>query len=961
METRKKRLKRPVKNARARVPGCTYRLQFSRHFTFRQARELVDYLSELGVTDCYFSPFLKAVPGSIHGYDVTDHNSFNPEVGSEEDFTALARALRERNISILMDVVPNHMAIGGSANSWWTDVLENGPSSPYSRYFDIDWSPPKPDLADKVLLPILGNQYGKALENQEIQVRYLEGSFFADTHETSLPVTPKSWILILEPVLENLKSLPQPAQEAVELESILTALRHLPPRTEREPSKVEERIREKEIIKKRLRTLTEQSPLVIGAVEEELKGLNGRKGDARSFDRLEKLMEDQVYRLSYWKVAADEINYRRFFDVNHLAAIRVEEPEVFKAVHELPLRLAAAGLVSGFRIDHVDGLFDPKQYLQDLREALGKEGRDSFYIAAEKILLGKERLRKDWPVQGTTGYDYLNLLNAFFLDRRAGRFSDIYGRFTRQPRDFKDVLVVSKKFIMLVSMSSELQMLATRLDRISEQHRWSRDFTLETLRFGLREVMACFPVYRSYVRPGEPVGSEDRKNILSAAEEAKRRNPATDVSLFDFIASVLLMRHPEGLGEAEISQRREFVMRFQQITPPVTAKGMEDTAFYRYHPLASLNEVGGNPEPSPVSVREFHSENKKRFSFRPHSLLATTTHDTKRSEDVRARINALSEIPARWYRALLKWRKLNENLKTKVRGKEAPGPNEEYLLYQTLIGTWPLSPMSRKERAEYLLRIKGYMLKAMREAKVQTSWIRPNRAYEEASLRFIERILKPEENAFLPGFLEFQRPVAKAGMLNSLSQVLLKTASPGVPDFYQGTELWDFSLVDPDNRRPVDFSLRKKLLSSLASGNAQAALKPLLKSPEDSRIKLYLTWKCLDLRRRHQELFLKGDYLPLEAKGGQKDRLCSFARRHGKKTVIAAAGRFFMGLEGDWPFCGKKSWKDTLVIVGEKAPGNFRDVLTGRTFRAQGRSGSLFIPVSELFSELPAALLESLP
>jgi (1->4)-alpha-D-glucan 1-alpha-D-glucosylmutase len=825
--------------SRFRIPVATYRLQLNGALRFVDVQTLVPYFHRLGLTDLYTSPFLKARRGSLHGYDVIDHTSINPEIGSEEALASLAKELTHYGMGLIADVVPNHMGIDDEANRWWWDVLENGPSSPYAKFFDIDWAPPKQDLANKVLLPILGDQYGKILENGEIQLLFEGGAFVITYYEHRFPVAPRSSIAILEPACERVRAqLDADDPYLVELESIITSLRVLPTRTESDPERVRVRLREKEVAKRRLWELTEASETVRQTIDQTVAAINGRRGDPQSFNQLEALLAHQAYRLSYWRVATDEINYRRFFDINHLAAIRVEEPEVFEAVHGIILRLLGSGQVTGLRIDHPDGLFDPVQYFLDVQTACrrtlapspapaverseGTDGR-ACYLVVEKILVREERLRPDWAVHGTTGYEFLNLVNGLFIDAAAERqFHELYARVTGQPFRFGDIAYQSKKLILDSTMSGELHVLARRLDRISEQHRWSRDFTLFTLQEALAEVIACFPVYRTYIRAAmNMVGDEDRHYILSALRTAKRRNPAMSESIFDFIASVLLLQDPEGINESQRAERRDFVMRFQQFTGPVMAKGIEDTAFYRVYPLASLNEVGGNPERFGVAVETFHRQNAERQANWPFAMLTTSTHDTKRSEDVRARIGVLSEMPRDWERAMQRWQALNHDKKAEVDGTEVPDANEEYLFYQTLVGAWPLQPMDEPAHEHFVARLEGYMEKALKEAKLHTSWINPQDAYDQAVKRFVREVLRPgADNRFLDDFRRFQNRVAQAGMWNSLSQTLLKITAPGVPDVYQGNELWEFSLVDPDNRQPVDFGTRARLLEELRQREA---------------------------------------------------------------------------------------------------------------------------------------------
>jgi (1->4)-alpha-D-glucan 1-alpha-D-glucosylmutase len=974
----------------ARIPASTYRLQLNGSFSLEQAAELIDYLCDLGISDCYVSPVTVARWGSLHGYDVIDHSRLNPELGGEEQFLRFARLLRDKGMGLMLDTVPNHMCVADPANRWWFDILENGPSSPYAQFFDIDWDPPKADLANKVLLPVLGDQYGRVLENQEIKISYHAGAFEAHYYDLRLPLAPRTWTSILVPTRERLAPrLGDSHPEVMMLESIITAITHLPLRTETDPDHVRERQREKEIIKSRLSALVESSLAVSSALEQSLVELNGTRGDARSFDRLEALLGEQAYRLSFWHVAADEINYRRFFDVNDLAAIRVEEPEVFAAVHELVFCLIEHGAVTGLRIDHVDGLLDPKEYLHLLQRECASRTVDKandggsheapesepptshafshplpFYVVVEKILTGTEQLREDWPVHGTTGYDFLNALNGLFVEstnRRA--FLQLYQRFTGLPPEFPEIIYESKRLVLRASMSGEQNVLARALDRISESHRWSRDFTLNSLGRVLAEVIAYFPVYRSYVTSDGTVAEDDRRYILLAINGAKRRNPALSESIFDFLASVLLLEHPEGLDAAARHERLDFTLRFQQVTSPVMAKGFEDTALYRFYPLASSNEVGGDPLSFGLSAENFHRLNVKRLHDWPHSLSATATHDTKRGEDVRARINVLSEIPEQWRQALRRWHKINARLRTEVEGLGVPDRNEEYLFYQTLIGCWPLETMPADQHDQFVKRVGAYMDKAAKEAKLHTSWVSPNHEHDCALARFVETTLRREPaNAFLCDFISFLEPVAAAGMLNSLSQTLLKIASPGVPDFYQGTELWDLSLVDPDNRRAVDYGSRKQLLAKLQSEAAAdpAALSDrLLRRLTDGALKMYVISCALRFRREHQSLFASGSYDALEVAGERSRHLVAFARSYGEEQVIVAAGRFFAGLGGApaQSAVGSTWAKSILFASRERLHERYVDLFTGKTIAPNPGADKAQLAMADIFAHLPVAML----
>ncbi len=952
-------------------PGSTYRIQLNRGFTFDDARAIVDYLADLGIGAVYTSPILKARPGSVHGYDIIDHSELNPEIGSMEGLQKYVDRLKQSGMGLILDIVPNHMCVADLANSKWFDVLENGPSSPHAGFFDVDWNPPRQDLANKVLLPILGDQYGRVLENQEIRIEYVSGSFVARYYDKMLPLAPRSWLEVLQPAVQHVRQrLGESHRSVLKLESIITALGYLPLRTETDHERLRERQREKDIIKRRLSALSSECDAVASGIDSALCGVNGVLGDPASFDSLERLLGQQSYRLSFWRVAADEINYRRFFDINELAAIRTEDPAVFEATHRLIFDLIRRGWIAGLRVDHPDGLFDPARYFADLHAACrptpdGPERR--IIVVAEKIVAGDEELRGDWQIEGTTGYGFLNQLNGLFVYPGSKRpFRTLYERATGSKVSFRELVYDCKRLILRASLSSELNVLGRRLDRICQQQRHTRDFTLESLRFALREVIACFTVYRTYITEDavEP-DSEDRRHIDRSIEEAKKRNPATDRSIFDAIGSILLLEQSKGLTTEQRAERRLFVMRFQQLTGPVMAKGVEDTAFYRYYPLASLNEVGGDPEEFGVTPRLFHRKNVQRLQRWPLSLLATSTHDTKRSEDVRARINALSEMPVKWSEALRRWMQLNRDKKTEIDGAEAPDPNAEYLLYQTLVGVWPFARVDAAGHAELVRRVQDYMDKALKEAKVRTSWISPNQRYDRAVRNFVAAILDPgDQNLFLGEFREFVGPVANAGVYNSLSQLLLKIASPGVPDFYQGSETWDFSLVDPDNRRPVDFATRRAELAGLRESSLRSKpdlIAELLRNREDGRIKLYVTCCGLGFRRADPGLFESGTYHSIEAIGGRNQHVVAFARQQRNRVLVAAAGRFFLKLTaGRGAPLDRKVWGETaLILPGAVRAREYKDVLTGCVVQPE-RHGDLWtLPAADVFRHLPIGLLEA--
>jgi (1->4)-alpha-D-glucan 1-alpha-D-glucosylmutase len=988
--------------ARRRFPEATYRLQFHAGFTFADARALVPYLHDLGVTDLYASPYLKSRPGSKHGYDITDHRVLNPEIGAPEEHDALVAALRERGMGHVLDVVPNHMGISGNDNVWWNDVLENGPSSPYAGFFDIDWYSAKPDLYEKVLLPFLGDPYGKVLEAGQLRLGYEAGAFSIHYFDHHFPVGPCTYARVLVHALPELgQRLGDTSEHFIEYQSILTAITHLPHRNVTEPVQVAERHREKEVVKRRLAALGEACAEVRDEIARILERFNGRPGDAHSFDLLDDLLNHQAYRLSYWRVASDEINYRRFFDINDLAAISMEKLEVFNATHELVLRLLAEGKVTGLRIDHPDGLYDPQQYLRRLQEryvlemarraftgspAFGGQEWENFedavlarlrltppddpvhralYVVVEKILGKGEPLPESWPVYGTTGYEFLGALNGLFVDAdHTTLLSRIYQRWGGPPVPFPD-LVYRKKFLILqVSLSSELHMLAHQLDRLSEKNRWSRDFTLNSLRHALRDIIACFPVYRSYIAHGT-VGPRDRFYVDSAVTRAKQKNPAISASLYDFVRDMLLLHYPEGSTELDRAEQRRFVGKFQQVTSPVMAKGVEDTAFYVYNRLLSLNEVGGDPEQFGLAVEAFHRRNQERRERWPYSLSATATHDTKRGEDTRARLNVLSEVPMEWQICLSRWNRLNRRLRVAWQSDLAPDRNDEYLLYQTLVGAWPLGPTTPEQHAEFVERIQTYMQKAIHEAKVHTSWVNPNAEYDDAVRRFVARLLDERKNArFLADFRAFQARISHYGLFNSLAQALLKIASPGVPDVYRGSELWDFSLVDPDNRRPVDFEHRRKLLAALNealthSGGLPGLARELTEQKEDGRIKLYVTRQALRCRRDNPGLFTTGEYVPVEASGLRRDRVVSFVRQAGNQCALVAVPRLLTGLlePGEMPL-GPDVWDGTALLLPAVRPsGRWRNLFTGEELRPREQDGQVVLPLAEVFAHFPVALL----
>jgi (1->4)-alpha-D-glucan 1-alpha-D-glucosylmutase len=821
-------------------------------------------------------------------------------------------------------------------NPWWRDVLQHGPASPFARFFDIDWQPLKRELENKVLLPVFEEQFGRILESDGFRVAFGAGEFLLVHRELTLPLGPRT----IRPFLQRAVEMLAPAPP--ELESIVTAIEHLPSRTETAAERITERVRESRIIRERLLRLCGEAPAVAEAVQRVMNEWND-PADASRFDRLDALIGKQPYRLSSWRVAGQEINYRRFFDVNSLAAIRMELPEVFDATHRLLFELIDAGHVTGVRIDHIDGLAFPRDYLIRLRE----RGGASLYLLVEKILGANERLRADWPVDGTTGYEFTNQLTQLLVSAPdMPQMAAVYEKFAGFRPDYREIAYRGKRLVMESSMASELNVLGHLLSRLAQSHRWYRDFTVNSLTAAVREVVACFPVYRTYLDPAQPAGEFDIRTANRALSHARRRNRALEPTVFEFLREVLLppKDNPHPVDE---NLRRIFVLKFQQCTGPIAAKGVEDTAFYGFNRLIALNEVGGEPDAMGLSVEQFHRHNAARLAEIPHCLLTTSTHDTKRSEDVRARIAAISELPEEWGRAVRRWQMMNRKHRHEFDGEPAPDANEEYLLYQTLAGAWPLDGLHDGNRAEFRQRIQDYMVKAVREAKVNSSWLEPNVAWEDAVRAFTAALLAPGgRNRFPQSFATFAKHIARPGMVNSLTQTALKLTCPGVADFYQGCEVWDFSLVDPDNRRPVDYASRQRQLDSLSSADPGE----LLENWPDGRIKLFLIHRLLALRRERKELFASGSYTAIAAAGLFADKVVTFERRGSDAAILVVVPRLTARL-GFPPLRG--AWADTqLALPGSST---WRDIFTGREH--QGNT----LAVSGVLADLPFAVLWLLP
>ena len=949
---RRNRREPPPGIREARIPRATYRLQLHGKFTFRDATRLLPYLAALGVSHVYCSPYLRARPGSTHGYDIVDHDELNPEIGTREDFDAFVAEMKRHGLEQLMDIVPNHMGVLGEDNDWWLDLLENGPASTLAEFFDIDWLPPSEHLAHRVLLPILGDHYGVELAGGKLQLAFepRTGSFAVRYFEHRLPIDPQRYPRILAPAVRALEALgPDVAHPAQALRSLMEGFARLPARDETARARIDERNLNKEVLKGRLASLARTHAAVADAIARAVGALNGRADEPASFDELHDLLERQPYRLAYWRVAQDEINYRRFFDINSLAALRQEHRAVFDVTHRLILRLVRGGAVQALRIDHPDGLFDPREYFERLQEACGRP----TYVAVEKIVAPFENLPEDWAVHGTTGYRFANVVNGLFVDPAGeSRLTRTYHAFIGNEETFEEIARRSRRIVLRTALASELTVLTSRLARIARGHRNTRDFTFTTLREGLADVIAAFPVYRTYI--DDHVGTEDRRYIDWAITRARAESRAADVSVFDFLRDVLTCELPAASPTMAASVRF-FARKFQQLTSPVMAKGVEDTAFYVYNRLVSLNDVGGDPAEFGFPPARFHRASSHRARHWPHTMLATSTHDNKRSEDVRARIDVISELVAEWRLQLSKWRRMNAAKKTEVDGAMAPSANDEYLLYQVLLGCYPAEG---RHADEYVGRIVDYMRKATREAKQRTSWANPNEPYEAATESFVRALLSEHAgNAFLEDLRAAVKPVAWIGWFNSLAMAAVKLTSPGVPDIYQGNETWDLSLVDPDNRRPVDYDRREAMLAELArEGDPAIAASDMLARIEDGRAKLYVIWRLLQHRKRHEALFREGGYTAVRATGLNARHLLAFARRHGGEAAITVVPRLLAGLgvrPGTTP-CEPSLWGEARIELPFLEEGTvLQELFSGRELVVE--NGGL--KVSDVLARFPVAVL----
>ncbi len=965
------------------IPRATYRLQLSGGFTFADATAIIPYLAALGISHVYCSPFLKARPGSSHGYDITDHNALNPEIGSTEMLDAFSRTLAAHGMGLILDFVPNHMGIGQADNAWWLDVLEQGQNSIYADFFDIDWQPLQSGLRGKVLLPFLGDHYGTALERGELMLKYdpATGSFSIWYHEHRFPIRPRSYAGIIRRQLAS-SQLPAELEETdrSELQSLAGEFDRLRRAGRRQRAAQQKHA---EALKKKLAELGAARPAFGRLLTKAADALNGTPGDPGSFRPLHNLLERQFYRLAYWRVAADEINYRRFFNINDLVGIRIENPVLFEIIHRFVGQLIAEGKLHGLRLDHIDGLFDPEAYCRRLRDFViraraaapdGGDGSAPFYIVVEKILARHEKLRTEWPVAGTTGYDFTNLVNGLFVDPSGHRALErIYRNVTGLAQSFDAILLAAKDAIIDNMLSGELNVLARELDRIANQDWVTRDYTEGRLRRALKGVVAHFPVYRAYVA-AKGARAADRRDIDWAVSRAAHAWTGPDSETLTFVHDALT---GDLAGrKARRAEARRFARRFQQYTSPVAAKSLEDTSFYRYNLLISLNEVGGDPRQFGTSAAGFHEANRQRLRQWPDAMLATSTHDTKRGEDARIRIDILSEIPEEWDQRFRRWVLLNRFLRRQVDGNRVPSRNDEYMIYQSLVGAWPVVFAERPaadspELAAFSQRMQAFAIKAAREARLATSWADPKPDYEEAYTAFIARLLDASRpNPFLDDFAEFHAAaVAHPAMLASLSQLVLKLTVPGVPDIYQGADLWDFSLVDPDNRRPIDFGLREMLLGRLAGEKGgdpdlrAGRIAEMLTNWRDGRIKLFITQGLLGLRAANPDLFRSGSYEPLQSQGERADHVIAFTRRIGDRRLLVVAGRLFARLmkSTGQTYDGATVWGDTAVRCESEPVSEWANLLTGARIRPQLREEAVCLPCAQALKTLPVGVFLAEP
>lgn len=915
-----------------RVPIATYRIQFTSEFGFERARHLVPYLQQLGISDFYASPILQASSSSTHGYDVNDYNSISAALGGQPGLDRLSHELHRHDLGLVLDFVPNHMGIDGEFNSWWRHVLEHGAQSKYAPFFDIEWHPRLERLNDRVLVPMLGDHYGAVLESGGLVLRYEKGRFVIRHGRLQLPVRPRSYGTIFSQIDEQL---PSGDARKSRLRELGDAFADLP---SRDP---QERDLKFDELRAAWASMVAEDRLLAKLLEAALAKINGIPGDPASFALLHELLESQHYRLAHWKVGAHEVNYRRFFAVDTLVGLRMENEAVFAATHALLSKLIAENIVTGIRLDHIDGLWNPLQYLQRLAELVQRErpGGGPIYTLVEKILAVDETLPPAWPVHGTTGYEFGASVAELFLDQRdEAAWTFLYDEFTSEAKSSPDLTYEDKLLALDEIFPNAVNNLAAELDSLIDFDWHKRDISLQDLKTALRHFLAGLPVYRTYRMPGEPMAKREQQYVMRAVEEGIRRNPCVDPLPLRFLGSVVVGEYPPPEAPDENRDALErWVCKLQQATGAVMAKSVEDTHFYRYVRLMGANEVGSHPSRFGEPVEVFHRTNQQRLVQTPYCMLTTSTHDTKMSEDARARLFAVSQLPGEWAAHLKKWHDINQRGIKKIEGRNAPDAREEYLLYQVLLAAWPLELSHADD--DFRRRIKGYLRKAQNEARRNTTWVFPHKDWQDATDAFIDAALDSEE--FMSDFLPFAQRIAERGMILSLAQTVLRLTSPGMPDLYQGNEIWDFSLVDPDNRRPVDFDHRAQLLATLDSRSA----RDLWEKRKDGAIKMQTIRALLHCRRENPDLFYKGEYVPVAPTGEGADSIVSFLRRIGSTELLVVVPRRLAKGQPDWarieiPLPAKRPWKN---------------ILTGSALKQ--KDGAL--SVDAIFAEWPVAVLLS--
>jgi (1->4)-alpha-D-glucan 1-alpha-D-glucosylmutase len=913
-----------------RVPTATYRIQFTPGFGFEEARRLIPYLKELGISDLYASPLFQASSASTHGYDVNDYNVISDSLGGRKGFDQFSAGLRENGLGLLLDFVPNHMGIDGEYNFWWRHVLEHGAQSKYAPFFDIEWHPRLERLNDRVLVPMLGDHYGAVLEGGGLALSYEKGRFVIRHGSLQLPLRPRSYAAIFAKIDEQL---PSGDARKMRLRELGEGFENL---TTHDPQERDVKFDE---FRATWSAMLKDDASLGKLLDRALVKLNGKPGDPDSFGPVHELLENQHYRLAHWKVGAHEVNYRRFFAVDTLIGLKMEDPGVFAATHWLLSELIAQGMITGIRLDHIDGLWNPVEYLQRLADLVQRERPDAapIYTLVEKILAVGETLPEEWLVHGTSGYEFAASVAEVFLDRRdEPAWTKIYNDFTGETKSSRELTYEDKLLALEWIFPNAVINLGRELDALIEFDWRKRDISLHDLTTGLRHLLACLPVYRTYRMPGMPITETERGYVLQAVEEGIRRNPCTDPVPIRFLGSVIVGEFPPARAPDEAKEAiANWICKLQQTTGAVMAKSVEDTHFFRYVRLMGANEVGGHPSRFGAPVSEFHRANQQRLEQMPYSMLTTSTHDTKMSEDARARLFALAELPGQWEAHLQGWHVLNRSAQTKLEGKSAPDAREEYLLYQALLSAWPLQATKADE--EFRARLKAYFRKVQGEARRNTTWTFPHKEWQDAGDGFVDAMLDSKD--FIADFLPFSEKLAKRGAMLSLAQTVLRLTSPGMPDLYQGNEVWDFSLIDPDNRRPVDFNRRKHLLAKLGSRSPE----DLWEHWQDGGIKMQVVRSLLNLRRENPDLFTKGEYIPLAPAGEKADDAVAFLRLFDSTELLVVVPRR-LGKEENL------TWNETFLSPPHTHP--WKNVLTGARLKPEGDS----IALDTIFSEWPVAV-----